>query len=145
MLSVYGVEAARACLVEQVGAVFSVYGITVDHRHLSLVADYMTFEGGYKPLNRAGIDSSTSPFVRMTFETSAAFLTQAALEGEVDALDSASARLCLGQLLRSGTGAFDMLVPNEERPPAPVDDAEAERRREKRKKKKERKSKGHDE
>jgi DNA-directed RNA polymerase I subunit RPA1 len=145
MLSLYGVEAARACLVEQVGAVFSVYGITVDHRHLSLVADYMTFEGGYKPLNRAGIDSSTSPFVRMTFETSAAFLTQAALEGEVDALDSASARLCLGQLLRSGTGAFDMLVPNEERPPSTVDDAEAERRREKRNKKKERKSKGHDE
>ena len=34
-----------------------VYGIAVDNRHLGLIADYMTHEGGYKPLNRIGIES----------------------------------------------------------------------------------------
>jgi hypothetical protein len=31
---------------------FQAYGIEVNPRHLSLVADYMTFDGTYKPFNR---------------------------------------------------------------------------------------------
>lgn len=41
LLTTYGVEAARAAIVNQVAAVFNVYGINVDKRHLSLIADYM--------------------------------------------------------------------------------------------------------
>lgn len=41
MLQNYGVEAARNAVIEELTAVFSVYGIAVNHRHLSLVADYM--------------------------------------------------------------------------------------------------------
>ena len=37
-----GVEAARAALVREVRAVFGAYGIAVDARHLSLIADFMT-------------------------------------------------------------------------------------------------------
>ncbi|GBG27507.1 DNA-directed RNA polymerase subunit [Hondaea fermentalgiana] len=114
-LKTYGVEAARAAIVNEVKGVFGVYGIGVDERHLGLVADYMTYEGDYRALNRGGIDSSSSPFVRMTFETSTNFLMAAALEGESDSLASASSRLCLGQLLTTGTGAFDLLVPNKGR------------------------------
>jgi DNA-directed RNA polymerase I subunit RPA1 len=56
LLESYGVEAARAAISGQVKAVFGVYGICVDPRHLGLLADYMTFDGSYKPLNRAGIE-----------------------------------------------------------------------------------------
>lgn len=59
-----------------------VTGITVDPRHLSLVADYMCFEGVYKPLNRFGIRSNSSPLQQMTFETSFQFLKQATLLGQ---------------------------------------------------------------
>jgi len=114
----YGVEAARAAIVEQVASVFGVYGIGVDPRHLNLVADYMTYKGDYSALNRGGMDSVTSPFVRITFETSATFLTNAALTGEVDNLKSVSSRLVVGQLMRSGTGAFDVMVPNAVKEPA---------------------------
>eukprot|EP00512_Aurantiochytrium_limacinum_P000745 CAMPEP_0171488598 /NCGR_PEP_ID=MMETSP0958-20121227/2288_1 /TAXON_ID=87120 /ORGANISM="Aurantiochytrium limacinum, Strain ATCCMYA-1381" /LENGTH=1959 /DNA_ID=CAMNT_0012021713 /DNA_START=133 /DNA_END=6012 /DNA_ORIENTATION=- len=114
-LHTYGVEAARGAIMREVKGVFGVYGIGVDERHLGLVADYMTYEGGYRALNRGGMESATSPFVRMTFETSTNFLTQAAMEGETDALVSASSRLCLGQLMTTGTGAFDLLVPNKSR------------------------------
>ena len=37
-------------IVREVKAVFGVYGIEIDHRHLSLIADYMTQEGGYRPV-----------------------------------------------------------------------------------------------
>lgn len=57
-------------------------GIAVDPRHLSLVADYMCFEGVYKPLNRFGIQSSSSPLQQMTFETSFQFLKQATMLGQ---------------------------------------------------------------
>lgn len=57
-------------------------GIEVDPRHLSLVADYMCFEGVYKPLNRHAIQSNSSPLQQMTFETSYKFLKQATMLGE---------------------------------------------------------------
>jgi hypothetical protein len=43
VLRTYGVEAARAALVRELKAVFDAYGIALDVRHLSLIADYMTY------------------------------------------------------------------------------------------------------
>lgn len=57
-------------------------GIEVDPRHLSLVADYMCFEGVYKPLNRHAIRSNASPLQQMTFETSYKFLKEATMLGK---------------------------------------------------------------
>jgi DNA-directed RNA polymerase I subunit RPA1 len=63
--SSYGVEAANAAICAEVSGVFGVYGISVDRRHLSLVSDYMTYEGGYKPFNRIGIASDPSPLLKV--------------------------------------------------------------------------------
>jgi DNA-directed RNA polymerase I subunit RPA1 len=41
VLRTYGVEAARSVLIKEIQGVFGVYGIGVDRRHLSLIADYM--------------------------------------------------------------------------------------------------------
>ena len=41
VLNNYGVEAARAAIMQEIASVFGVYGINVDTRHLSLIADYM--------------------------------------------------------------------------------------------------------
>lgn len=41
ILKTYGVEAARAAIMQEIAGVFAVYGIDVDSRHLSLIADYM--------------------------------------------------------------------------------------------------------
>lgn len=67
-----------------------VTGIAVDPRHLSLVADYMCFEGVYKPLNRFGIRSNSSPLQQMTFETSFQFLKQATMLGQCGQVSTAS-------------------------------------------------------
>lgn len=41
ILHTYGVEAARRSIIKEMSGVFSVYGIGVDFRHLTVIADYM--------------------------------------------------------------------------------------------------------
>ena len=48
----FGIEAAAGAIVREVVSVFRAYGIHVDSRHLTLIADYMTFDGTYRPFNR---------------------------------------------------------------------------------------------
>ncbi|KAI4482207.1 hypothetical protein M0804_008758 [Polistes exclamans] len=106
----YGIEAANKVIIREVKDVFKMYGITVDFRHLSLIADYMTFDGSFKPLSRKGMDDSASPFQQMSFESSLNFLRNATLQGKKDDLNSPSSRLMLGQPCKSGTGAFSLLA-----------------------------------
>jgi DNA-directed RNA polymerase beta' subunit len=106
VLRTYGVEAARACVVREMRGIFDAYGIGVDARHLYLVADYMTQHGGYRAMNRAGIDGHGSPFLKMSFETTAAFLTSALLRGEHERMTSPSSRIALGRPVDAGTGSF---------------------------------------
>jgi len=111
MASTYGIEAALRVIEKEIRDVFAVYGIAVDPRHLSLVADYMCFEGVYKPLNRFGIRSNSSPLQQMTFETSFQFLKQATMLGSHDELRSPSACLVVGKVVRGGTGLFELKQP----------------------------------
>jgi DNA-directed RNA polymerase I subunit RPA1 len=110
MRCAYGVESARTTIMFQIRGVFAVYGITVDPRHLSLIADYMTYNGGYKAMNRIGMKENSSAFLQMSFETTAAFLVDAALNGIKEPLNSPSANIVMGSLVKHGTGAFDCLV-----------------------------------
>eukprot|EP00879_Flechtneria_rotunda_P028568 GHRR01030720.1.p1 GENE.GHRR01030720.1~~GHRR01030720.1.p1 ORF type:complete len:128 (-),score=21.82 GHRR01030720.1:121-504(-) len=90
-------------------AVFGAYGIGVDPRHLGLIADFMTHQGGYRACNRLGIDSEISPLLKMSFETAAKFLMEAALMGGCDNLASLAARLVVGQVAEVGTGCCKVL------------------------------------
>lgn len=111
ILCTYGVEAARHSIVCEIKNVFAVYGINVDPRHLSLIADFMTRHGSYLPLNRSGMLSCPSPLQRMSFESTCSFLTRAAIEGQSDSLQSPSARIVLGGMTKVGTGCFDVMLP----------------------------------
>jgi hypothetical protein len=120
------VEAARTAIVKEMSAVFGAYNIDVDNRHLELIADYMvrrspslgiigltvsqTFEGGYKPFNRRGISTNPSPLLKASYETTAAFLSDAALHGDFDDLTTPSGNIVLGRLSRAGTGVFDVVT-----------------------------------
>ena len=48
---------------------FDVYGINVDYRHLSLIADFITYNGDYRAFSRIGMEESSSPFLKMSYET----------------------------------------------------------------------------
>ncbi|OAF69847.1 DNA-directed RNA polymerase I largest subunit [Intoshia linei] len=77
----YGIEAAYAVTIQEINNVFGAYGIEVDRRHLSLVVDYMTYDGYVKPFSRNGIQTISSPIQKMSFEMSLSFLRSAILSG----------------------------------------------------------------
>ena len=113
MLEHYGVEACRATIIREMDAVFKGHSISVDMRHLNLIADVMTRGGGFTPFNRMGLKSSVSPFMKMSFETTLGFLKDAVLENDWDDLKNPSARIVMGKVGKVGTGAFDVLMPVE--------------------------------
>jgi DNA-directed RNA polymerase I subunit RPA1 len=110
MLTNYGVEACRATIIQELSGVFSSHSISVDHRHLNLIADFMTRGGGFSPFNRNGIRGNVSPFMKMSFETTVGFLADAVADGDWDDLSNPSSRIVIGRLSKVGTGAFDVLT-----------------------------------
>jgi len=109
MIKHYGIEAGRYSIVKEIKSVFDVYGIEVDYRHLSLVADFMTQQGNYRPFNRIGMQDSNSPFLKASFETSTSFLSDACTKQDLDDNTTPSASIVLGQIPKIGTGVFDLL------------------------------------
>lgn len=107
----YGVEACRATIIRQLDSVFKGHSITVDNRHLNLIADMMTRGGAFNPFSRFGLRSEVSPFMKMSFETTVRFLRDAVLDGEWDNLKNPSARIVTGKVGNVGTGAFDVFTP----------------------------------
>jgi DNA-directed RNA polymerase I subunit RPA1 len=105
----YGVEAGRANLVNEVRTVFKMYGIEVNYRHLSLIGDFMTFNGEYRAFNRIGMEESSSPFLKMSFETTMKYLVGCCLTKDTDDMSTPSSALVLGQVPKVGTGIFDVI------------------------------------
>ncbi|EUB62267.1 DNA-directed RNA polymerase I subunit rpa1 [Echinococcus granulosus] len=106
----FGIEAARASLQREISSVFSHYGISVNSRHLGLVADYLTKTGAYRAFNRRTMDFHPSPMQRITFETATNVLKSVIQENLVENTVSPSASLTAGQLTRGyGTTCFDLL------------------------------------
>jgi DNA-directed RNA polymerase I subunit RPA1 len=70
----------------------------------------MTFEGVYKPFNRIGIRSNSSPLQKMSFEMCLQFFKDAYLHGQHEDLQSPSACIVTGRKVNVGTGKFDILT-----------------------------------
>jgi hypothetical protein len=69
-----------------------------------------TFDGGYKPFNRKGISTHSSPLLKASFETTASFISDATLFGDFDDLSSPSGNIVLGRPNSTGTGSFGVLT-----------------------------------
>ncbi|VVC30096.1 RNA polymerase, alpha subunit,RNA polymerase, N-terminal,RNA polymerase Rpb1, domain 4,RNA polymerase [Cinara cedri] len=109
MLNTYGIEAANRVIIKEIKNVFKVYGINVNPRHLSLIADYMTYDGKFKPLNRLGMNGCPSPLQQMSFESTLNYLKKSTLRGLKDNLMSPSSALIVGQQARIGSGLVKLL------------------------------------
>lgn len=109
ILSIYGIEACRSAIVKEIVNVFDAYSINVDKRHLGLIADYITYQGKYRSFSRKGISYSSSPLLKMTYETTMEFLIDACRNKTYDKCINPSARIVLGKPPLCGTGAFEVL------------------------------------
>jgi len=107
---VLGVEAARQSIVDEAYKTLDEQGLTVDIRHIMLVADLMTADGDVKAIGRHGISGrKSSVLARAAFEITAAHLLHAALTGEEDHLDGVAENIIVGQPVTLGTGAVNLV------------------------------------
>jgi DNA-directed RNA polymerase subunit A" len=109
--TVFGVEAARQAIIDEVFKVIEAQGLTVDIRHVMLVADTMCVSGGVKGITRYGVVSEkASVLARASFETPIKHIINAALTGEVDELNSVVENVMLNQAVPVGTGLPNLVV-----------------------------------
>jgi DNA-directed RNA polymerase beta' subunit len=54
--AVLGIEAARQSFINEFKEIIKPYGIYINHRHLCVLADWMTTRGVITPVNRNGIN-----------------------------------------------------------------------------------------
>ena len=110
---VFGIEAARAVLLKEMHQVLAAYGIYVNHRHLMVIIDWMTWGGTINALTRHGVkkmmDDST-PLKRATFEQPVEIFHRAAVKGLKDTLSGVSEQLLIGNPPKIGSYYNDVIV-----------------------------------
>lgn len=105
-----GVEAARNAIVNEASRTLDEQGLTVDIRHIMLVADLMTNDGDVKAIGRHGISGrKSSVLARAAFEITSTHLLRAGITGEVDTLEGVVENIIVGQPVTVGTGAVNLI------------------------------------
>ncbi|KAE9580997.1 DNA-directed RNA polymerase II subunit rpb1 [Colletotrichum fructicola] len=111
VVEVFGIEAARSALVRELTQVLAFDGSYVNHRHLALLCDVMTYRGTISAVTRHGINrADTGALMRCSFEETVEILLEAAAVGELDDCRGISENVMLGQMAPMGTGHFEVLL-----------------------------------
>jgi DNA-directed RNA polymerase subunit A" len=105
-----GVEAARESIIDETMNTLEEQGLDdVNIRHLMLVADIMTNRGTIESIGRHGISGNKeSVLARAAFEVTVNHLLDAAIHGEVDALNGVTENVIVGKPIKLGTGDVDL-------------------------------------
>ncbi len=107
---VLGIEAARNSITHEASETLKEQGLTVDIRHIMLVADIMTNDGDVKAIGRHGISGrKSSVLARAAFEITSTHLLRAGIIGEEDRLDGVAENVIVGQPITLGTGAVNLI------------------------------------
>jgi len=105
-----GIEAARNIIIMEARKTLADQGLDVDPRHIILVGDIMTSDGTVKAIGRYGVSGEKrSVLARANFETTVKHLTDAAVAGEVDKLDSIVENILINQVAPIGTTVCDLM------------------------------------
>lgn len=116
--AVFGIEAARLSIYEEINEVFS--SEKVNYRHLAVLVDTMTFSGRIVPVNRFGMSKNeTGVLAKSSFEETSKIMFNAAMWAEKDSMRGVSANIMFGQKPPCGTGFVDILVDESRLPEGP--------------------------
>jgi DNA-directed RNA polymerase subunit A" len=111
IFEVMGIEAARSSLIHEATETLREQGLTVDVRHIMLVADIMTVDGDVKPIGRHGISGEkASVLARAAFEVTVTHLLDSGMAGDVDELMGVTENVIVGQPIRLGTGNVKLIA-----------------------------------
>ena len=107
----YGIEAARNILINELREVISSAGSYVNYRHISLLADIMTNKGILMSIDRFGINrGNIGPLAKCSFEETTDQLFKASIFGELDKLNGVSSNIMMGQVAPCGTGTAEVFL-----------------------------------
>jgi len=105
-----GIEAARSTIMHEIKYTMSSHGMSIDERHIMLLADCMTYRGEVLGITRFGIAKmKDSVLMLASFEKTTDHLFDAALHGRVDEINGVSESIIMGIPMPTGTGMFKML------------------------------------
>jgi len=113
---VLGIEAARNAIIYEAKKTMEEQGLTVDIRHIMLVADMMTADGTVKSIGRHGVSGEkASVLARASFEETGKHLLRASIRGEVDHLNGIIENIIIGQPIPLGTGSVSVIMKQKDR------------------------------
>lgn len=113
---VLGIEAARNAIINEATDTLREQGLSVDVRHIMLVADIMTVDGEVKQIGRHGVSGEkASVLARAAFEVTVNHILDAAVRGDVDDLKGVTENVIVGQPIQLGTGDVQLVASRSER------------------------------
>ncbi|XP_029638657.1 DNA-directed RNA polymerase III subunit RPC1 isoform X1 [Octopus sinensis] len=118
-----GIEAARTTIIEEIVYTMVNHGMSIDIRHVMLLADLMTCRGEVLGITRFGLSKmKESVLMLASFEKTADHLFEAAFHGQKDAITGVSECIIMGIPMSIGTGIFKLLY-RASHPPTPINRA----------------------
>lgn len=111
----YGVEAARNIIINELINTYEAGGGgSINHAHISLLVDTMTYSGEVVSIDRHGMNKvDNDPISKASFENTMDHFINAAIFSETDKLKSVSSRIAVGRVMNGGTGSFDLILDTE--------------------------------
>jgi DNA-directed RNA polymerase III subunit RPC1 len=108
--TVLGIEAARQTIANEIQYTMSKHGMTIDARHVFLLADIMSYRGEVLGITRFGIAKmKDSVLMLASFEKTTDHLFDAARFAKRDDIDGVSECIIMGIPMPIGTGSFRVL------------------------------------
>jgi len=108
---VLGIEAARNAIINEATDTLREQGLSVDVRHIMLVADIMTVDGELKQIGRHGVSGEkASVLARAAFEVTVNHILDAAIRGDIDDLKGVTENVIVGQPIQLGTGDVTLVA-----------------------------------
>ncbi|KAF7991817.1 hypothetical protein HCN44_010618 [Aphidius gifuensis] len=105
-----GIEAARKVIGREIKSVMATHGMSIDRRHVMLVADLMAARGDILGITRQGLAKMKESVLNLaSFEKTADHLFDAAYYGQKDEICGVSESVIMGIPVPIGTGSFKLL------------------------------------
>ncbi|RLF58224.1 MAG: DNA-directed RNA polymerase subunit A'' [Thermoplasmata archaeon] len=106
-----GIEAARNAIINEILDTLEEQGLTVDVRHIMLVAEMMCVDGTVKAIGRHGVSGEkASVLARAAFEITVDHLLKAGVRGEIDELNGIVENVIVGKPVKLGTGMVELVM-----------------------------------
>jgi DNA-directed RNA polymerase III subunit RPC1 len=105
---VLGIEAARSTIAYEIGEVMAT--MSIDPRHMELLADVMTYRGDVYGITRHGLSKTRDSVLQLaSFERTPDHLFEAAARMKTDRVEGVSECVIMGQTMGMGTGGMQVV------------------------------------